>query len=92
MSRQGLVLDHTEDSIDGGLKWSEAGVNSIDLNGVPGRIRLRLLLEAILSPILSLLRRSKLQLYLLFLAFLLGRSDHRASRHFFQLNVLLGSK
>ena len=31
----GLVLDCTEDPIDGSLEWSEAGVNSVDLNSVP---------------------------------------------------------
>ena len=55
MSQQGLVLDYTEDLIDGGPEWSEAGVDSVDLNGVPGGIQLRSLFEVVLSLVLSLL-------------------------------------
>ena len=55
MSQQGLVLDYAEDLIDGGPEWSEAGVDSVDLNGVPGGIQLRSLLEVVLSLVLSLL-------------------------------------
>ena len=87
-----MVLDRTEDSIDGSLERSETSVNSIDLKEVPGRTRLRSFLEVVLPLVLCLLQRSRLRLYLLFLAFLLGRSGRRASRCFFQLDVFLGSR
>ena len=62
-------MDRTEDLVDETLEWSEAGVNSVDLNRVPGATWLRSLLEAVLS----LFQGSRLQLHLLSLTLLLER-------------------
>jgi len=75
-SQLGLVLDRIKTRIDGSIECSEVGINSVDLNGVPGRTQLKLFLEVILPPVLNLLRRSRLWLYLLFLALLLRRAGH----------------
>ena len=83
MPQLGLVLDCTKDSVDEGLERSEVTINSIDLNGVLGRIRLRSLLGAILPLILSSLWRNRMWLCLLSLALLLRRSGCQASRSFF---------
>jgi len=83
MPQLGLVLNHTEHPVYGGLERGEARVNCINLNGIPGRTRLKSLLGAILPPILNVLQRSRVWLGLLSLAILLGMSSHRASRCFF---------
>ena len=76
-------MDRTEDPVNGSLERSEAGVNSVDLNKVLGRTRLGSFLEAVLPPVLSLLWRSRLQLYLLppcFLTWEVGSSSLASPR------------
>ena len=60
-----MVLDRAEDLVNGGLERGEADVNVIDLNEILGRTRLRALLEAILTQILSFLWESRVWLGLL---------------------------